>query len=32
VQLEVNGTSLWYDVEGSTDPTLILIHGGPALR
>jgi proline iminopeptidase len=30
VHLEVNGTRLWYDVEGSTGPTLILIHGGPA--
>jgi len=29
MHIEVNGTTLWYDIEGSTGPTLILIHGGP---
>ena len=29
MQIEVNGTTLWYDIEGSTGPPLILIHGGP---
>ena len=28
-EVAVNGTTLWYDVEGSAGPTLILIHGGP---
>ena len=30
MQAQVNGTTLWYDVEGSRGPTLILLHGGPA--
>ena len=30
MHVKVNGTSLWYDIEGSSGPTLILIHGGPA--
>jgi proline iminopeptidase len=39
VEIEVNGTSLWFDVEGpalvpagdrmSTRPTVVLVHGGP---
>ena len=29
MQVEVNGTRLWYDVEGTVGPTLILLHGGP---
>jgi pimeloyl-ACP methyl ester carboxylesterase len=29
MQVEVNGTTLWYDVEGTDGPTLILLHGGP---
>ena len=29
MRIDVNGTTLWYDVEGSTGPTLILLHGGP---
>ena len=28
-QIDVNGTTLWYDVEGPSGPSLILIHGGP---
>jgi pimeloyl-ACP methyl ester carboxylesterase len=29
MRTDVNGTTLWYDVEGTSGPTLILIHGGP---
>jgi proline iminopeptidase len=33
MQVEVNGTRLWFDVEGSAPvpdgPTLVLVHGGP---
>jgi pimeloyl-ACP methyl ester carboxylesterase len=29
MRIHVNGTTLWYEVEGSTGPTLILLHGGP---
>jgi proline iminopeptidase len=30
VQIDVNDTTLWFDVEGSPGPALILVHGGPA--
>ena len=30
MQIEINGTTLWYDVEGASNPSLILLHGGPA--
>ena len=31
MQVDVDGTRLWYDVEGSgrDRPTLVLVHGGP---
>lgn len=29
MHVKVNGTTLWFDIEESTGPTLILIHGGP---
>ena len=39
MQIEVNGTTLWFDVEGASlvpdgsmmreRPTLVLVHGGP---
>jgi pimeloyl-ACP methyl ester carboxylesterase len=29
MRIELNGTEIWYDVEGSSGPTLMLVHGGP---
>jgi proline iminopeptidase len=29
LEVDVNGTRLWYAIEGTSGPTLILLHGGP---